>query len=278
MQNFVTTEWLHAHLSDPNLRIIDIRGHVLPASAPPPHYFNHREDYEKSHLPGAVFVDWVHEITDPDDPQHAQIAKPDRYAAVMSKLGVSPETLVVAYDDADSMFAARIYWSLNYYGHAKVAVLDGGWKKWIAEHRPVTVKVPVVEPSHFQAIPNPKLIRSADQVLASLHHATLIDVRTTAEFEGQFARAPRKGHIPGAHNLPRADWVTSQGTFPAIEDIQKSAAQAGVSNHQEIITYCNGGVSASYGFLALRAAGYDHVAVYDGSWKEWGSDETKPIE
>src|SRR5262245_38015114 len=114
----VTTQWLYEHLSDSNLRIVDIRGHVAPASDPLPHYFNHQADYDQSHIPGAVFVDWVKEITDPNDPRHAQIAKPDRYAAVMSRLGITPETLVVGYDDAEGMFAARLWWSLNYYGHS----------------------------------------------------------------------------------------------------------------------------------------------------------------
>src|SRR5687768_15298517 len=93
----VTTEWLHDHLSDPQIRVIDIRGHVLSASDPPPHYFNHEADYLKSHIPGALFVDWVHEITDPNDPRHAQIAKPGRFSAAMSRLGITPQTLVVAY-------------------------------------------------------------------------------------------------------------------------------------------------------------------------------------
>src|SRR5215213_6165866 len=122
----VTTEWLQDHLSDPHLRIVDIRGHVLPANQPTPHYFNHRSDHDLSHIPGAIFIDWVKEITDPADPRHAQIAKPERYAEVMSRAGIDENTFVVAYDDASGMFAARLWWSLNYYGHTQVAVLDGG--------------------------------------------------------------------------------------------------------------------------------------------------------
>src|SRR5438132_10215543 len=106
----VSTAWLQEHLADPDLRIVDIRGHVIPASEPLPHYFNHYQDYQKSHIPGAVFVDWVHEITDPDDPRHAKIARPERYATVMSRIGIGPETFVVAYDDANGMFAARLWW------------------------------------------------------------------------------------------------------------------------------------------------------------------------
>lgn len=276
----VTTDWLAARLGDPDVRIIDIRGHVLPASQPMPHYFNHRADYEISHIPGALFVDWVHEITDPADPRHAKIAPPERYAAVMSRLGITEQTLVVAYDDAASMFAARLWWSLNYYGHHKVAVMDGGWKKWTAEGRPTTVEVPKIAPTVFVPRPNPSLVRSGDQVFAALNSQTrLLDVRTPQEFAGEYARAPRKGHIPGAVNVQRTDLVAADGTMPAPEDIRRKLDGVGINiQSPEVIVYCNGGVSASYGLLAMRVAGLNNGAVYDGSWKDWGNDESKPIE
>lgn len=275
----VSTDWLAAHLDDANLRLIDIRGHVIPASEPPPHYFNHHADYLQSHIPGALFVDWVHEITDPESPHHAQIARPERYTAVMRRLGINNDTFVIAYDDAQGMFAARIWWSLNYYGHEKVAILDGGWIKWTAEGRPTTAEVPQVRPGNFQARPNPAWIRTADQVLSKLHTAAqLIDVRSPEEFAGKSARARRKGHIPGAHNLPRPNLVAADQTMLPPEALREKFAAIGVDeNAAEVITYCNGGVSGSYGLLALKVAGLDG-ALYDGSWKEWGDDESKPIE
>ncbi|MBC7870012.1 MAG: sulfurtransferase, partial [Chitinophagaceae bacterium] len=142
MQPIVSTAWLAEHLNDDNLRIIDIRGHVAPPTDPHPHYFAHRADYDQSHLPGAVFVDWVRDITDPASPNGTQIATPEAYAAFMSSLGIGDDTLVVAYDDAGAMFAARMWWTLNYYGHDKVVILDGGWQKWISEDRPVTTEIP----------------------------------------------------------------------------------------------------------------------------------------
>lgn len=279
-QLLVTTDWLAAHLQDSDLRIVDIRGHVLPATEPPPHYFNHRADYERSHIPGAVFVDWVQEITDPNDPHHAQIAKPERYAALMSCIGVGAKTLVVAYDDAGGMFAARLWWSLNYYGHTRVVVLDGGWNKWIAEGRPVTAEIPQIVPAEFVAYPNPALYRSSDQVLAALNTKTqLMDVRTSTEYAGQASRAARKGHIPGAVNLPRTDLLNSDGTLLSPEQLRVRFAETGITAETpEIIVYCNGGVSASYGLLALRVAGIHQSAVYDGSWKDWGNDPDKPLD
>jgi thiosulfate/3-mercaptopyruvate sulfurtransferase len=279
----VSTDWLAAHLNDPNLRIVDIRGHVIPASEPPPHYFNHYEDYQKSHVPGAVFIDWVREITDPDDPRHAKVAKPERFAAAMSRAGIGPDTFVVAYDDDTGLFASRLWWMLNYYGHSEVAVLDGGWKKWLAENRPITDAVPAIQPTHFAPRPNPALYRTADQVLGVVkgNHSdkVLLDLRSTEEFAGKYARASRTGHIPGAVNYPRTDLSAPDGTLLPPDQLRKQFAQLGIGGSEtEVITYCNGGVSASMGLLAMRVAGLNNGAVYDGSWKEWGNDNSKPIE
>jgi len=279
-QYLVSTAWLAEHLSDPNLRIVDIRGHVIPASEPLPHYFNHREDYLKSHIPGAVFIDWVHEITDPDDPRHAKIAKPERFAEAMGRHGIGLDTLVVAYDDASGMFSARLWWALNYYGHPQVVVLDSGWNKWIAENRPVTSEKTVILPANFVATPNPDWIRTGDQVLAKLHTDTrLLDVRSPEEYTGKWSRGPRHGHIPGAVNRPRTDLVAPDGTLLPPEALRQKLTEVGIDESApEVITYCNGGVSASFGLLAMKVAGLDNGAMYDGSWKDWSNDPSKPIE
>jgi thiosulfate/3-mercaptopyruvate sulfurtransferase len=277
----VSTQWLHDHLNDPNLRIVDIRGHVIPASEPLPHYFNHYDDYVKAHIPGAVFVDWVYEITDPNDPRHAPIAQPDRYAAFASRIGIGPDTFVVAYDDADSMFAARLWWSLLYYGHENAAVLDGGWLKWTAEGRPTTAEIATITPTDFKARPNPAIHRTGAQILKGLHDPgrKLIDVRSPEEFAGKSARAKRKGHIPGAVNQPRPTLVAPDHTLLPPEQLRAKFSSHGIHpDLQEVVTYCNAGVSASFGMLALRVAGFENIAVYDGSWKDWGNDDSKPIE
>jgi thiosulfate/3-mercaptopyruvate sulfurtransferase len=277
----VSTQWLHDHLGDADLRIVDIRGHVIPATEPPPHYFNHQADYLTSHIPGAVFIDWVQEITDPADPRHAQIAPPERYAAAMSRAGIDARSLVVAYDDAAGMFAARLWWTLQYYGHERVAVLDGGWKKWLAEGRPVSAEQPVIQPATFIPRPNQSIYRDGDQVMAALKTTTaLLDVRSPAEFNGESSRAVRKGHIPGAQNQTRHNLYNPvDETILAPEELRLKFASSGVTEATpEVIVYCNAGVSASYGLLALRVAGITSGAVYDGSWKDWGNDPRRPIE
>mgnify|MGYP001227008600 FL=1 len=274
----VTTDWLAAHLD--RVRVVDIRGHVLPATEPLPHYFNHRDDYLKAHLPGAAFIDWVQEITDPTDPRHAKIAHPERYAEAMRRIGVNDDTFVVAYDDAGSMFSARLWWSLNFYGHSQVAVLDGGWQKWIAEGRPTTDEIPTFPAGNFTARPNPTIFRSGDQVLTALpSEQQLIDVRTPAEFRGAASRAKRGGHIPGAINLPRNLLLDASGVLLPPARLREQFAAAGVTaDSSDVVFYCNGGVSASFGLLALRVAGLAHGSVYDGSWKDWGNDDSKPVE
>ncbi|MFQ3566858.1 MAG: sulfurtransferase [Aggregatilineales bacterium] len=280
----VSTQWLAERLSDHRVRVVDIRGHVLPASDPPPHYFNHYEDYLQAHIPGAAFVDWVHEITNPADPRHAQIASAERFQAVMRRIGVDDDTFVVAYDDAGGMFAARLWWGLNYYGHPRVAVLNGGWTAWVAEGRPVSDELPSFAMGTFVARPQPQWYRSGAEILAAIEdHETaplLIDVRTPAEYHGEASRAKRAGHIPRARNLPRAELTQTDGHLPARETLRAQFAAIGVTeaNAAQVIFYCNAGVSASFGLLALRAAGYAGGAVYDGSWKDWGNDETKPVE
>ncbi len=275
----VSTAWLEDHLHDPDLRIVDLRGHVLPASEPPPHYFNHREAYLTAHIAGAVFVDWVHEITDPDDPRHAQIAPPARYEALMQRIGINADSLVVAYDDANGMFAARLWWSLNYYGHTRVVVLDGGWDAWLAEGRPTESVVPTYAPGNFVTHVNTDLHRNAVQIAERIgENQRLIDVRTPAEYAGQASRAERAGHIPTAVNLPRADLLDAVGRLRSPAELRALFAEADVSDDaQDVVFYCNGGVSASFGLLALRAAGFTGGSVYDGSWKDWGNDPDMPI-
>src|SRR3954471_18385057 len=122
----VSTAWLAAHVSNPRLVIVDIRGKVLPAGAPAPRYIAKRGDYDSGHIPGAVFVDWTRDIVDLDDPVPVQIATPEKFAACMSSIGVGDDTLVVGYDDHRSTLAARLWWALRYHGHDAVRILDGG--------------------------------------------------------------------------------------------------------------------------------------------------------
>ncbi|MBA2784173.1 MAG: rhodanese-like domain-containing protein, partial [Actinomycetota bacterium] len=153
----VTTDWLAAHLEDDNLRVVDIRGYVdktdLGGGRQKAEYLAAREEYDEAHIPGAVYVDWTNDITDPDDPVPAQIAPPGRFAGSMGSFGIGDDTRVVVYDHAGGQFATRLWWALTYYGHDMVSVLDGGWRKWTAEDRPTTAEIPEPEPAVFTPEP-----------------------------------------------------------------------------------------------------------------------------
>jgi thiosulfate/3-mercaptopyruvate sulfurtransferase len=277
----VSTDWLANHLNDANTRIVDIRGYVKPASEPPPHYFNSREDYDEAHIPGAVFIDWVHEITDPADPRHAQVAPPERYAEAMRRNGINNETFVVAYDDGVGMFAARLWWTLNYYGHTQAAILEGGYGKWLREGRPTTAEVPAHSPGDFTPQVNSRVRRTADEVSAKLNQpgTLLIDVRSAGEYTGEYSRTSRFGHIPGAVNHSRSAFTNEDGTFKPVDEVRAGFVGTGATDDRDdIVVYCNAGVSASLTMLAMRLAGYNNVSMYDGSWKDWTSDNSRPVE
>src|SRR3990172_3809124 len=145
----VETDWLAEHLTDPSVRIVDIRGVIRPPDAPRPHYFGNRSAYLEAHLPGAVFADWALDIVQPDAPAKMTVAGPQRFADLMGRLGVGDQHVVIIYEDGGGQLAARLWWVLNYYGHPAAKLLNGGFTKWCAEGRPVTSELPKHPPATF---------------------------------------------------------------------------------------------------------------------------------
>ncbi len=291
MRNFdplAQTEWLAEHLDDPDLRVVDIRGYVkkrdLGNGRQEAEYLAARDEYEEAHVPGAVYVDWTRDITDPDDPVPAQVAPPDRFAALMGSLGIGNGTHVVVYDHAGGQFATRLWWALTYYGHDRVSVLDGGWKKWTAEDRPTTAEIPAPEPATFTPHPRPELRAEAEEVLAASRggNAFILDARDEGQYTGAVARGEgRAGRVPGAEHL-HADTLLDpkRGTFRSDRELDEKLREAGVPEDRDepIVAYCNGGVAATVPLFALHRLGYRNLANYDGSWNEWGMREDLPVE
>jgi thiosulfate/3-mercaptopyruvate sulfurtransferase len=279
----VSTQWLAENLGAPDLCVVDIRGKVLPPGNTP-RYRPEREAYEAAHVPGAVFVDWTRDIVDAGDPVPVQLATPEAFAAKMADLGIGDGTTVVAYDDYKHAFAGRLAWALRAYGHESVAVLDGGWSRWIAEGRPVSKDLPVRPHALFTARSRPELRRTADAVQASLATgALIIDARAPEQYSGAVTPAARGGHIPGALNVPYPRMLDPEtGRFLPAADLARVFAEAGIDvtglpPGREVVVYCNGGVTCTVPLSALRMLGRAEVAVYDGSWNEWGNDPSRPV-
>jgi thiosulfate/3-mercaptopyruvate sulfurtransferase len=281
-----STAWLErnlVHAGTGKLCVVDIRGTVRPPGSKP-RYIPNSEEYERSHIPGAVFVDWTRDIVDEADSVPVQLAQPEAFARAMSSIGVGDGTMVVAYDDHDHIFAGRLAWALRYYGHDDVRILDGGWPRWVAEGRPTTSAVPVPESASFTPRPRPALRRTADDVARSLGRSNfvLIDARPRDQYAGLTSAAARAGHIPGACNVPYKELVDqATGRFLPREELAAAFTRAGVPVQGlplDVVVYCNGGVSCTVPLAALQMLGRSDVSVYDGSWNEWGSRASLPIE
>ncbi len=270
----VSTEWLEAHLSAPDLRILDASW-FMPAEKR-----DARAEYESCHIAGARYFD-IDDIADTRSELPHMAPPVEKFVSRMRAMGIGDGHRVVVYDSAGIFSAARVWWMFRLFGKADIAVLDGGLKKWLAEGRPTSDTPPVLRDRHFTARRDAGLVRDVTQVAASakLKDAQIIDARSNARFTGEEADprpGVRSGRIPGSSNVFYKDLINDNGTMKDLDALRASFAH--VDFNKPVITTCGSGVTAGILALALAQIGHRNVAVYDGSWSEWGKYPDLKIE
>ena len=275
--SLVGTEWLAQHLAAPDLRVVDATWY-LPSQGK-----NGHAEYDARHIPGAVFFD-IDEIADTDSDLPHMLPSPEKFAARVRKLGLGDGNRIVVYDQLGLMSAARVWWMFRVFGHRDVAVLDGGLPKWIAEGRPTEDRPPQPRERHFTARYNNLMVRDREQVMANLssRNEQIVDARAAGRFTGKEPEVwagRRSGHIPGSFNVPYTDLLDGKTkTLLPAEAIAARFRKAGVDLAKPIVTSCGSGVTAAVLAFALHLIGRSDVALYDGSWAEWGRPGDTPVE
>ncbi|MEN9937032.1 MAG: hypothetical protein RLZZ387_3611 [Chloroflexota bacterium] len=269
----VSAGWLLEHLGDPDVRVVDVRWYLTEPG-------RGRAEYEAGHILGAAYMDIDTDLSAPkgSGPGRHPLPSAEAFAAAAGRAGIGADTHVVAYDAAGGAYAARLWWLLRYFGHARVSLLDGGWQAWQAAGGPVAAGVVLVEPAPFEARPHPEMVVGAAAVdeLRRDPRALVLDARAAERYEGRVEPIdPRAGHIPGAVSAPFGGNLRPDGTLLGADELRARYDALGVAGAETVVCYCGSGVTAAHNVLALHLAGRDAL-LYEGSWSDWSSDPARP--
>lgn len=265
-QLLIETPELASTLSTPGVCVLDVR---------PP------EEYRLGHLPGAVNLP-APATESLESNRRGFPLSSDRAQQLFQAAGVNASSRVILYDDQGNRFAARVFYVLEFFGHPRVQVVNGGFKKWLSEGRPTSTDVPNVAPGDFKPVPNAAVIATSEWVAEHLKdpNVKLVDARSPGEYRGEKVLGARGGHIPGAVNIEwtRAIEPGAIKTFLDAARLQQLFDSSQVTRDREVVTYCQMGTRAAEIYFALRLLGYERVRNYDGSWEDWSANPALPAE
>jgi len=250
----VETSWLASHLSEPDMRLVDMRG---------------GDAYTAGHIPGAIRIE-EGPLRNAED-KLSYLPRPEVLASMLGKAGITNTTRVVIYDDRGGLAASRLWYVLNAYGHEKVSLVNGGWTQWTAEKRPTTTEVPAIAAVAFNPKVTPTLGCTAPELLARKPGVVALDARSAAE--------NRLGRVPGAVNVEWKENLTTPAmTFKPAAELKKLYEGKGITPDKEVVTYCASGGRASLSLFSLKLLGYPKVKVYYGSWSDYTTRPEAPVE
>lgn len=274
-KTIISTDELARHRGDGGWVVVDVRSKQSAAE-------NGERAYAESHVPGAVYANLDRDLAAPHVPGKTgrhPLPEVGVFVDTLSGLGIDSQAQVVAYDDMSGAYAARLWWMLRWLGHDAVAVLDGGWQKWISEGRQTDATVPSPRRAEFKPVLRPQMVADVAEVdrIRGDDPCPLIDARSAERFRGDNENLdPKAGHIPGAISMQYSDNLTAEGVFRSAESLRERFLPVAKPGGTAAVCYCGSGVTAAHNILAMMIAGLEEPRLYVGSWSHWITDSSRP--